>query len=922
MALVKNKVSELTVQKTKVSGSDVIRASWRYPKSTTGDMKYFKQFTVTWKYSYGEKIGSEKIWYTNSTSISFHETDTTLNFVDFNIPSVDPTKVKYIYVYVKVKPECNQKDVTYIEVDDDGDEKEKTKKVDAWSAVETKSGTITFNTSSLIEVSDPPTPTVTVRNDKKLTFSITGYTTTASHAKSVKIQTMANNNTSSGRTYNLNIKNGSVSQISKNKMAAGNFYQVRARGYSEKGCDGEHSKWSNWSEPIYAEPKTPKGEFKIQVAKRANAQDMPNVVLYDESQRSAEYVDEYELQYTTVLKDYNWDRIDGSVGIQTVTFAKANTPTAGGTFEYDKDRHALHLRGYFSVPDDYLSKTVYFRIRSKKGDFYSGWSETISYAFGEAPAAPTVWSPKIVYVDSEELSIYYTHNTIDGSKMHYHQYELKFSNLSGLEKTFTSTATINPDAEKEGDEPTYREYWPTLKDLVNTVYNFNAPKDWESGQYSIAIKFRTAGNAVTENNTPKWSPWSNELKLTIWAQPTIELTGDETGSWLWDPFNFLYDSITTAFTGKIFSSPVTSYPMFIQVESGPEPQKALYYTFQIMSNANYEIMGFDGITKNVMKGEVIYSTTMQPSRRYTGEDTGNYGLLRIDAWDCTLKNNTSYTLRAVAVMNSGLTASLEYEFETEFKDYEFMPDAEIALDNSKYSVTITPNLDDTTEYEEGETPLTISDVVFHIWRRNYDDTMTNIATAITGDYLTGVIDPHPIQRGGLYRIVAMSKVTGEIVYADIPAPSFKEVGIIIQWDEEYQDYIRIEDDDYASDDRDTLMFGSGVNGSFLFLPYNIDTSSSYDLDTELVNYLGREHPVSYYGTQTGESLSLSTEIPKEGTEDIVLSMRRLSVYRGNCYIREPSGVGFWARIEISFNINHLSVTIPVSITATRVEGGV
>ena len=43
---------------------------------------------------------------------------------------------------------------------------------------------------------------------------------------------------------------------------------------------------------------------------------------------------------------------------------------------------------------------------------------------------------------------------------------------------------------------------------------------------------------------------------------------------------------------------------------------------------------------------------------------------------------------------------------------------------------------------------------------------------------------------------------------------------------------------------------------------------------------------------------------------------------GDVYVREPSGVGYWASISVSFGIKHCEVTIPVTLNITRVEGGI
>ena len=61
-------------------------------------------------------------------------------------------------------------------------------------------------------------------------------------------------------------------------------------------------------------------------------------------------------------------------------------------------------------------------------------------------------------------------------------------------------------------------------------------------------------------------------------------------------------------------------------------------------------------------------------------------------------------------------------------------------------------------------------------------------------------------------------------------------------------------------------------------------------------------------------------MPKEDTERLSL-IRRLQVYMGDCYVREPSGTGYWAQVKVSYNRDHNSMIIPVTLDITRVEGG-
>ena len=106
----------------------------------------------------------------------------------------------------------------------------------------------------------------------------------------------------------------------------------------------------------------------------------------------------------------------------------------------------------------------------------------------------------------------------------------------------------------------------------------------------------------------------------------------------------------------------------------------------------------------------------------------------------------------------------------------------------------------------------------------------------------------------------------------------------------------------------------------LKLAYNVDRCENKNPDVSLIEYAGRKHPVSYYGTQIGESASWNTEIPAEDKETLY-GLRRLSRWTGDVYVREPSGTGYWANITVSLNIKHLAVTIPVSFSVKRVEGG-
>ena len=176
----------------------------------------------------------------------------------------------------------------------------------------------------------------------------------------------------------------------------------------------------------------------------------------------------------------------------------------------------------------------------------------------------------------------------------------------------------------------------------------------------------------------------------------------------------------------------------------------------------------------------------------------------------------------------------------------------------------------------------------------------------------GVTDPHPSLDYARYRIVATSKTTGSISYYDRPGYLVGEKSAVIQWDETWSEFDILDDAEIVQ---------TPWTGSILKLPYNLDVTDSYGVDVSHIRYIGREHPVSYYGTQVGETSSWNLEIDKRDVETLH-TLRRLARWLGDVYVREPSGNGYWASITLSLPTKHCETTIPVSISITRVEGGV
>lgn len=383
---------------------------------------------------------------------------------------------------------------------------------------------------------------------------------------------------------------------------------------------------------------------------------------------------------------------------------------------------------------------------------------------------------------------------------------------------------------------------------------------------SIQWRVRTAGV------TKEYGEWSIERTVDIYAPPTLSLR------------------MTDADGNDIET--LTSFPFYIHGLAGPNTQRPIGYHVAIVSNDTYDTVDNIGNECVVSQGEQVYSKYF---------DISDDLLMEISAGNVNLENNVSYTIMCMAAMNSGLTAESSVEFDVSWQDIEYEPNAEISIDPDTLVAHIRPYCEDENR-----------DIALSVYRREFDGTFTEIATGIDNESYTFITDPHPALDYARYRIVAIDTVTGSVSYYDVPGYPIDEKSAVIQWDEQWSNF-----DTDEADEREEPTWA----GSMLKLPYNIDVSDKRNVDVALIEYIGRAHPISYYGTQLGETSSWTMQVPKDDKETLY-ALRRLSIWKGDVYVREPSGSGYWANVSVSFSQKHRAVTIPVSLNITRVEGGI
>lgn len=649
---------------------------------------------------------------------------------------------------------------------------------------------------------------------------------------------------------------------------AGSEYKVRCRAVR----DDKYSDWSEYSSNVGTPPSAPTSVTVCRAASKTS--------VYLEW-TAVQNADTYDLEYTT-NRNY-FDNSDGTTvqtGIEFNHFEKTGLETG---------------------------QEYFFRVRAVNDDGESGWSEIKSCNIGSDPAAPTTWSSTTTAIVGEPLNLYWVHNSADGSSQTYAELEIY---INGLKETYTIK---NTDDEDEKDK--------------TSVYPIDTSTYVEGTK--IQWRVRTAGVTLA------YGEWSVQRTIDVYAPPTLQLNMTDANS----------SGIQT----------LSSFPFYVSALAGPKTQAPIGYQLTVTSNQYYETVDDIGNRKIVNEGDEVFS-------RYF--DITEALLVEFSASNIDLENNMEYTVSCRVTMNSGLTADASLEFNVAWEETIYTPNAAISVDPETIVAYIRPyceiypvqyykvdnstgsyiatdevidsdiegiSIDDLTDTGEivyeadgpdgtkiyfriaiSETPVLVENVSLSVYRREFDGSFTEIATGLLNSENTYVTDPHPALDYARYRIVATEISTGAVSYYDVPGVPTGETAVIIQWDEEWSEFNTSSEEPLAE---------PPWSGSMLRLPYNIDVSDTNDTDVALVNYAGRKYPVSYYGTQIGATSTWNVDIEKSD-KDTLYALRRLMVWMGDVYVREPSGSGYWANISVSFSQTHRKLVIPVTLTLTRVEGGV
>lgn len=517
-----------------------------------------------------------------------------------------------------------------------------------------------------------------------------------------------------------------------------------------------------------------------------------------------------------------------------------------------------------------LGHTYYFRVGSNndKGSSLT-WTPIKSLNVGSRPSAPTTWSNTNTNILGEDLNLYWTHNATDGSLETYARLHVE------LIKSDSTSFAFDEVIQNERPETD-----PSRVSMFTLNTGDPQYSTFLDGNSKIKWKVQTRGVAS------EYSEYSVEREISVYSRPTLQM----------DIKNKYDEPITDIY----------EFPFSIDLLARPSTQTPISYYIEIVSNNSYETVDSVGIVKSVNAGDIIYTRHVDPL--IPTWDIRAY----ITPGDVDLQSGFEYTVKATVAMNSGLTAETEQTFNTEFDVSTYDVFADIVVDKETLQASIKPYANEWYYVDDEPHTRLAENCMLSVYRREYDGSFIEIGTDIPNGEDMHVTDPHPALDYARYRVVVRSEDNGSISYRDIDAVKVGEPSIVIQWAEEWTKF---------ETETDEEPLEPSWKGSMIKIPYNVDVSEKTNPDVTLVDYVGRKNPVSYYGTKIGETASWSVEIPSDDKE-MIYELRRLSKWMDNVYVREPSGVGYWANINLNFSLKHKAVTIPVTFEIKRVEGGI
>ena len=740
----------------------------------------------------------------------------------------------------------------------------------------------------------PSAPTITSISATTVQLSLANIDTTNSPSK-IQFQYSKYTNDGAGKgtstAVDVAIQNRYVQHIYSN-IETGYFYMFRARAYSSSYA--RYSSWSDWSEVLYTPPAKPVGSSITWTSIDASSGRL------------------------------SWDKVTGADSYKIQLAKDTNY------FGTDYNATEVTSETNYTVISDLAAGKWYVRIlATSEGNLGGGdsdWSNVSNFIMLTKPYPPTIWSSTTKLAKGDDLYLYVTPNSEDGAAAQVVKIFIndgtstRAFNVTNIQNKVTNIYNAGTVTIKAfGSDLTDYEK-DSVVDARNTLGYYMSSRlkagdtiKWQAATYSL------------KNDNNYLSDYSAAAEYVIYEKAVLSVSLYNSGEQVPEASDVITDGGTCY---KVAALPVTIVPTYTPASILP-----VGYTVKLTSVDDVESASPDGTSQWYAAGTTIYSKYYEYSSDLE---------MTISPSDVGLTDGNIYRLTVTVTNAIGHKASADLYFVTDIGGFgtNYMIEAtDFAMDENYYTVSFVPACRDISDFltrresdedvdlEDCQT-TTPEDVTLSVYRVNVDGTATLIASDLTNGRTT-VTDIHPSLFKQTYRIVATSTSNGSIVYEDLEIGEDNYPLIIIQWNESSNLADDISVTEIVNDDGtksleytvdDEVVNPTEVFANMIILKYNIECSESYSMDTSLVEYIGREHPVGYYGTQLGETASWSADIPKSD-HDTISMLRKLNRYGGDVYVRNQYGIGYWAQASASWSQSYDSMIISVSISINRVEGG-
>lgn len=935
-----NHATNLTLGLLANSDNELI-ATWNWGKETTTD-----KYQIVWKYlTFNNKwlVGAD-------TSQSVNDNYRSLSReYKFNIP--DSSK----QVALRVLPIAKNKK---------SNDKNKTETPE-WKATWTDWVYYTVENP----LGKPEVPDIDIDDRNKITVTLRNFDTYATHVvfEIVKIQSgkIVPGTTTSKIKIDKTYEYVSYSHV----VSPGNEFQVRCKLYN----GGLDSDWSDLSKSVKSTPTTPSDITSCKVSSIDNSDDTRRVYLKWGKVASA---DEYEIEYTTDKKNFDVEGVE--VGKASTEGKNINEITIGkiapGHVYYFRVR-AVNTKGssgWSKIKELTIGETPVAPTT---------WSSTSTVVVGEtlklywihnSSDGSSQTKAKLQLVVNGVKSTYEIPNdAYYGVNASGTVYKIRSFTDPDADKDKTSVCEINTTRFSEGVKLTWRVCTAGVSGKFDEVKGWSEPRDVDIyaepyfEEFLVTNNFNSNADGSVQLLDPVGGRMNVLTKFPFYIKAvTGPSTQKPTGYHVAIIANNSYETVDQIGNTKFVNAGDQVYSKYFDIStslvvgfsaSNLDLENGINYTISCTASMNSGLSVSVSSSFRVSWIEVQYqpnaeitidqknfSASIRPycedyvqSYRVVNRSSSVYTLTNDSISEASLENAYTETGERVYFGKTSrgvLTRYCEVHFDSNgnsITPIAYKVDFSMGVytkTTSKVDVdSLTSVLTKTGDvvllrepinkaesyYASVVVPKRVENVILSVYRREYDGSFVEIATGIDCTQGTFVTDPHPALDYARYRIVATDMATGSISYYDMPGHPIGASAIILQWEESWSNFNEWSEDPLAE---------PTWTGSMVKLPYNVDVSNTTSPDVNHVIYIGRRSPVAYYGTHIGESATWNTVIPKDDKETIY-ALRRLAIWMGNVYVREPSGTGYWATVTLSMPEKHTDLTIPVTINITRTEGG-